>query len=67
MIHEKGVKYPYFPEWIHKTQIYGNPLGTMAVAVNKIFAWSNSEGEGPLDRQADRITDKVLGQCGITQ
>ena len=56
-----------FHEWIHKTQVYGNPLGTMAVSVNKALAFFNKQGEGPLDSQADRITDRILTGCGISQ
>jgi RHS repeat-associated protein len=56
-------------EWIHKTQIFGNPLGQAAVAVNKVWArFFGSQGEGPLDPQADTVADKaILLPCRIYQ
>jgi hypothetical protein len=57
-----------FHEWIHKTQIFGNPLGMVAVGANKaqiLFGWGNAYG-GFLDNQADRITSTILSQCGIS-
>jgi len=54
-----------FHEWIHKTQMFRNPLGMVAVGANKIQALFNSQGEGFLDTQADRIASTILTQCNI--
>ncbi len=54
-------------EWIHKTQAYGNPLGSMAIGFNKIWALFTSDGEGPLDSQANRMAEKIVAQCKIQQ
>ena len=55
-----------FHEWLHKTQIFGNPLGLAALGANKIQAKFNAQGEGFLDTQADRIAATILGQCKIS-